>query len=119
ALRKAKLTSRHPDTITSLGQLGSAYLESQRFADAEVMLRECLALRDKEEPDGWRRFQTMSHLGSALAGQRKNAEAERIVVDGFEGLLARERQLPPRLKGELAAAGARIAPFSEAWGQPA
>ena len=119
ALRKAKLTPGHPDTITSLGQLGSAYLESKRFADAEVMLRECLALRDKAEPDGWQRFQTMSQLGAALAGQRQYAAAERMLVDGFEGLLAREKQLPSRLKGERAAAGARIAPFYEAWGQPA
>ncbi len=119
ALRKAKLTPGHPDTITSLGQLGSAYLESKRFADAEVMLRECLALRVQTEPDGWRRFQTMSQLGAALAGQRKYAEAERVLVDGCEGLLARAQQLLPRQKRELAAAGARIASFYEAGGQPA
>jgi non-specific serine/threonine protein kinase/serine/threonine-protein kinase len=118
ALRKAKLPAEHPDTIASVGQLGSAYLESQRFADAEAVLRECLALREKKEPDRWQRFQTMSHLGAALAGQQKYAEAERPLVDGFDGLLTRERQIPPPLKGELAAAGARIPPFYEAWGRP-
>ena len=119
AIRKAKLASGHPDTIASLGQLGSAYLESGRFADAEVVLRECLALRDQKEPDGWRRFQTMSQLGAALAGRTKYAEAERLLVDGFEGLLARERTVPPSQKRELATAGGRIVPFYEASGQPA
>ena len=119
ALRKAKLPPEHPDTIASLGQLGSAYLDLKRFADAEVTLRECLALRDKKQPDEWQRFQTMSHLGAALAGQRKYAQAERPLIDGFDGLLAREKKLPPRLKGEVAAAGERIPPFYEAWGQPA
>jgi hypothetical protein len=61
----------------------------------------------------------MSLLGAAMVGQAKYAEAERMLVDGFEGLLAREKQLPPRLQGELAAAGARIAPFYESRGQPA
>jgi tetratricopeptide (TPR) repeat protein len=119
ALRKAKLPPGHPDTITALGQLGSAYLQSKRFAEAEIPLRECLALCDKAEPDGWQRFQTMSQLGAALTGQAKYAQAERMLVDGFEGLRAREEQIPTRLKGELAAAGARIALFYEAWGQPA
>jgi tetratricopeptide (TPR) repeat protein len=119
ALRKAKLTLGHPDTIASLVQLGAAYLDSRRFADAEVTLRDCLALLDKTEPAGWRRFEAMSQLGAALAGQRKYADAERMLVDGFEGLLAREQQLPAALKGERAAAAARIAPFYEAWGQPA
>jgi eukaryotic-like serine/threonine-protein kinase len=118
-LRKAKLPPGHSDTILSLGQLGSAYLDSKRFADAEVVLRECLALRDKKEPDGWRRFQTMSQLGAALAGQAKYADAERLLVDGFEGLRTREKQLAPRQKGEVAAAGERIVRLYEAWGRPA
>jgi hypothetical protein len=61
----------------------------------------------------------MSELGAALAGQAKYAEAERMLVEGFEGLLDREERIPSRLKGELTAAGERIAPFYEAWGQPA
>jgi eukaryotic-like serine/threonine-protein kinase len=96
ALRKAKLTAEHPETIASLGQLGSAYLDSERFADAEAVLRKCLDLREKKDPEGWQRFQTMSHLGAALAGQKKYAQAERMLVDGFEGLLARQQQLPLR-----------------------
>src|SRR5262249_8780181 len=119
ALRKAKLPFGHPDTIASLGQLGAAYLDAMRFADAEFVLRECLALCEQREPDGWQRFQTMSQLGAALAGQARYADAERMLLDGFDGLRAREPQPSPRQKRELAAAGARIAPFYEAWGQPA
>jgi eukaryotic-like serine/threonine-protein kinase len=118
AMRKVKLGPDHLDTIASLAQLGAAYLKLERFADAETALRECLKLRDKKEPESWRRFQTMSQLGAALAGQRKYPQAEQMLVDGFNGLLAREKQDPPRLKTEVATAGARIAPFYEAWGRP-
>ena len=119
ALRKAKLPPGHPDTTTSLGQLGSAYLDSRRFADAEPVLRECLALREKQEPDGWPRFQAMSQLGAALAGQAKSTEAERMLVEGFEGLQAGDKPLAPNRQRELAAAGERIIRFYEASGQPA
>src|SRR5262249_11108336 len=101
-----------------LGQLGSAYLTAAQFAEAEVVLRECLALREEKEPDGWRRFQTMSQLGAALAGQKKYPEAEGLLVDGFEGLLHRQKNIPPRHKGELDAACDRIPPVYEALGQP-
>jgi non-specific serine/threonine protein kinase/serine/threonine-protein kinase len=119
AQRKAKLGPDHRDTIASLDQLGSAYLDKRRFADAEGVLRECLTLREKREPEDWRRFRTMSDLGAALAGLAKQADAERMLVDGFEGLLARESQMPARARGDLATIGARIATFYEARGQPA
>jgi hypothetical protein len=113
------LAPAHPATINSLALLGSAYLEKKRYADAERRLRECLELRQKKQPDDWRRFQTMSQLGAALAGQLKYAEAERMLIDAFDGLLARETQIGTRRKRELVDAGARIAALYEAWGQPA
>jgi hypothetical protein len=60
----------------------------------------------------------MSQLGAALDGQKKYADAERLLVDGFEGLLAHKTQIPARQKRELAAACARIPPLYEALGQP-
>ena len=119
AMRKAVLPPGHPETIAALGLLGSALLESKRLADAGSVLRECLALRNEKDRDGWRRFQTMSQLGAALSGQKKYTEAERPLIDGFDGLRAREEQIPAREKGELAAACARIPPMYEALGRPA
>jgi tetratricopeptide (TPR) repeat protein len=119
AIRKEKLTRGHGDTTNVLNQLGSACLQAGRFAEAEPVLRECLALREEKDPDDWGRFQTMGQLGAALAGQKKYAEAERPSVDGVEGLLDREKRIPPRRKGELADASARIPPLYESLGRPA
>src|SRR5262249_33044804 len=78
----------------------------------------CLDHRKKSQPDDWTCFHSMSQLGAALAGQKKYAEAEPLLIDGYEGLKAREVKIPAPAKKYLAAAAARIVPFYEAWGQP-
>ena len=61
----------------------------------------------------------MSQLGAALAGQAKYADAERMLIEGFEGLVAREKQISPRSKKELAIACERIVSCFDTWGKPA
>ncbi len=118
ALRKAKLGPDHVDTLASINHLGGAYLEMKRFADAEAPLRQTLTHREKTEPNSWRRYQAMSQLGAALAGQAKYAEAEPMLIEGFDGMMAREKDIPARLRKEVTAAAMRIVPFYEASGQP-
>jgi hypothetical protein len=63
-------------------------------ADAEPILRECLAIRRKAQPGSWAMCYTQSVLGDSLVGQQKYAEAEPLLVAGYEGLKAREEQIP-------------------------
>jgi hypothetical protein len=49
-------------------------------------LRACLAIREKKLPDDWRRFNAQSLLGGSLLGQQKYAEAEPLLVQGYEGM---------------------------------
>ena len=65
--------------------LGSNLLEQAKWSEAEPVLRECLAIRDKAMPDDWRRFNAMSLLGGALLGQGRYAEAEPLIVPGTRG----------------------------------
>ena len=72
-------------------------------------------------PDGWHRFSVMSHLGAALAGQRKYDEAERFLVEGYDGLKARAAQIPEKRptrldKSQLEDAAARVISFYETTG---
>jgi hypothetical protein len=46
-------------------------------------------------PDNWSTFNTRSVLGGALMGQGKLAEAESYLVQGYEGMKAREKDIPP------------------------
>ena len=41
-----------------------------------------------------------------------------MLIDGYEGLKAREAKIPPRFKKDLKAATSRIVPFYEKCGNP-
>jgi tetratricopeptide (TPR) repeat protein/tRNA A-37 threonylcarbamoyl transferase component Bud32 len=77
-----------------LARYGYAALRLRAFAEAEPILRECLTIREKNEPDQWQTFSTQSMLGEALLGQKKYAEAELLLLKGYEGMRAREKTIP-------------------------
>jgi hypothetical protein len=116
--RKANLLPDHPDTLASTDGLVDAYLGARRWAEAAVAAREGLEARTRKAPDDWPRFHTMSLLGAALAGQKQYAQAEPMLIAGYEGLKAREAKIPAPNRSRLRAAAARIVPFYEAWGKP-
>jgi hypothetical protein len=58
------------------------------------MLRDLLAIRQKQIPDSWLTFNTQSLLGGALLGQKKYVEAEPLLVKGYAGLKTREKTIP-------------------------
>ena len=72
----------------------------------------------KKGPDDWFCYLTQSQLGAALAGQKRHAEAEPLLVRGYEGLKAREAKIPAPRRNDVADAAARIVPFYAAWGKP-
>jgi tetratricopeptide (TPR) repeat protein len=117
-VRKGKLGPDHADTLTSMNNLVTSYLESKRWPEAESLARDCLELRRQTQADEWRRFHTMSQLGAALAGQGKFAEAEPLLIEGYEGMKQREAKISAHRKKDLAAAASRIVPFYETWNQP-
>ena len=71
-------------------------LQAKAFTEAEPLLRECLAIREKTQPDLWTTFNTQSLLGGALLGQKKYAEAEALLLAGYEGMKQREKSIPPQ-----------------------
>ena len=71
-------------------------LQAKAFTDAEPLLRKCLAIREKTQPDLWTTFNTQSLLGGALLGQKKYAEAEPLLLAGYEGMKRREKSIPPQ-----------------------
>jgi eukaryotic-like serine/threonine-protein kinase len=82
-----------PQLAGQLASCGLAWLGMKQFAEAEPLLRECLAIREAKEPDAWTTFNTHSMLGGALTGQKKYAEAEPLLVKGYDGMKAREKAI--------------------------
>jgi tetratricopeptide (TPR) repeat protein len=85
-----------PRLAGELARIGSGLLQAKTFAEVEPILRECLAIREKAEPDAWTTFNTRSQLGGVLLGQKKYAEAEPLLRQGYEGMKAREKAIPPQ-----------------------
>jgi eukaryotic-like serine/threonine-protein kinase len=100
-----------------LAGLGSNLLNQAKWSEAELVLRECLEIREKAVPDDWLQFSTMSQLGGALLGQGRYAEAEPLVVLGYEGMKAREAKIPAAAKACLPEAALRVVRLYEGWGQ--
>jgi len=76
-------------------QFALILLDVNEYADAAPILRECLAIREKQQPDAWTTFNTKSLLGEALLGQKKYADAETLLLTGYEGMKQREKTIPP------------------------
>ncbi len=102
----------------ALEALGADLDRQEKWTDAESVLREALALYDKKAPDSPVRFHAQSLLGGALLGQKKYAEAEPMLIQGYEGTRAREGKLTPTERRRLVESGKPIIRLYEAWGRP-
>ncbi|OAG13187.1 uncharacterized protein CC84DRAFT_1183616 [Paraphaeosphaeria sporulosa] len=94
SLRKGLLGREHPDTLTSVSNLGSVLSSQGKYEEAEAMQRRALEGYEKvlgrEHPD---MLTSVSNLGSVLSGQGKYEEAEamqRWALEGSEKVLGRE-----------------------------
>jgi tetratricopeptide (TPR) repeat protein/thiol-disulfide isomerase/thioredoxin len=106
-----------PRTASILARLGLSLIQRRIWAEAEPVLRECLAIREKSQPDEWSTFNTRSLLGSSLLGQKKFAEAEPLIVSGYEGMKAREAKIPPPGMPRFTEAAERVVRLYEEWGK--
>jgi serine/threonine protein kinase/lipopolysaccharide biosynthesis regulator YciM len=102
----------------NLQLLSFTLLLQKKFTDAEPILRDCLAIRAKKQPDRWLTFNTRSQLGGSLLGQQKYADAEPLLVQGYEGMKQRAAQIPARYTSRLTEALERLVQLYEATGKP-
>ncbi len=107
-----------PSAAMAMAALGLNLLKQEKFAEAEPLLRECLAIREKAQHDEWSTFNARSLLGGSLLGQKKYAEAEPLVLSGYEGMKARGAKIPAPAKSRLPEAGGRVVQLYDSWGKP-
>ena len=88
----------------------------QAWVEAEPLLRESLAIREKLAPDDWQTFHARSLLGAALLGQRKLAEAEPLLLAGFRGMQERRSGIAAKSLRRIAQALERLVQLYEAKG---
>jgi tetratricopeptide (TPR) repeat protein len=118
ARRRKTVQPDSPLLASDLVRLGHNLLNQERWSEAEPLLREALAIRAKASPDDWSRFTAMSLLGGALSGKAQYAEAEPLLVTGYDGMKAREPRIPVPERACLREAAERVIRLYEAWGKP-
>jgi tetratricopeptide (TPR) repeat protein len=112
-LERAKRGPQHPSLARTSSILARIHVGLGRLHEAEPLYRESLTIRNREMPNHWLRFDTMSRLGEVIARQRRFAEAEPLLLASFKGLEA------DSLRRERAAlAAARLRDLYAAWGRP-
>ena len=75
-------------------------------------------MRAKATPDEWARYDAMSLRGGSLLIEGRYAEAEPLVVGGYEGMKAREARIDVPERFRLREAAERVVHLYEAWNQP-
>jgi hypothetical protein len=89
-----KQLTKEDEKADDLAVRSQSLLAEKKWVEAEALIRQCLATREKMHPDAWSTFDTQSMLGGALLGQKKYAEAEPLLLAGYEGM-KREKSIPP------------------------
>ncbi len=112
------LGAEHPDTLQMLDGLADTLLARGAAAEAEKYFRDDISRREKATAADWAGAAARSGLGQALVQLGRNAEAEPLLIAGYEGLRKSESQLPASERKTIAIAGARVVALYTRWGKP-
>jgi serine/threonine protein kinase/tetratricopeptide (TPR) repeat protein len=102
----------------ALTHLALTFLFERRFEEAEPLLRESLAIRKDTAPDDWRFFNNQSQLGGCLLERGNYAQAELLLLSGYEGMHQRAAAIADPLRPRLKEALQRLTQLYTAWHKP-
>jgi eukaryotic-like serine/threonine-protein kinase len=104
ALAVRRKLPTNQQVVTVLMALGDALVGQRRFPEAIPHLREANAIFDKGGPlrTPWYKPEAQSSLGAALAGTEERADAERLLLAGYQGLNDLPSTPPVRLRASIA-----------------
>jgi len=115
--RKA-LGNEHWFTMVAMSDLALVYQLQEKFAQSEPLAREAVETYRKQQPDDWQRYRAESLLGASLAGQKKYAEAEPLLLAGYQGMTARKDKIAVPDRYHLDRAHEWLVQLYTAWGKP-
>jgi serine/threonine protein kinase/Tfp pilus assembly protein PilO len=106
--------SRRNAMANTLGWLAVNLLLQERYAEAEPLARQSVAMNQIGDPKGcyW-----VSVLGAVLLGQQKYAEAEPFLLKGYEGMKQNE-PVHPVVRRRMAEVAGWLVRLYEATNQP-
>jgi hypothetical protein len=115
---RTTLGPEHSTTLGIMSRLALNLSNQKKFSESESIMRECILIHEKRQPDEWPSFNTKAQLGVILMAQKKYAEAEPLLLSGLEGMRKRAATLPPPVKAHLAKGLEKLAQLYDEWGKP-
>jgi len=114
---QARLQAEDAAMIETVGSLTGVLVNQGKWIEAEASAREGLTLRERKMPDDWRTFNFRSVLGGICAAQHKYADAEPLLLSGYQGMKERETEIPAFGESFYKASLQRLVQFYEATGR--
>ncbi|HEV7926949.1 MAG TPA: serine/threonine-protein kinase, partial [Verrucomicrobiae bacterium] len=104
-------------TIVVQTNLTEAQLQD-KYAAIEPVARQCQTALTDKFPDEWVSFSGRCLLGCCLVGEKKYAEAEPLLLSGYDGMKQREDKVPASIKPRLIGVAAALQELFEATNRP-
>ena len=108
----------NPDTLDTMADFSSSCLAQNKYAESESLAREAGDGGKTARPDGWQTFFAKSLLGASLAGRKKYAEAEPLLLQGYRGMLARKNLIAAPDRYRIERAHQWLVQLYKDWGKP-
>lgn len=115
--RERLLGADHPDTLACRFELAATRLQQRKFAEAASLLRDYRSARSKQSPADWTTFHAQSLQGAALLAEKDFANAEPLLLGGYDGLKLHESQIPAESRSVLIDATRRLVQLYDGWGK--
>jgi tetratricopeptide (TPR) repeat protein len=87
------LGPEHPFVLESEVSLALTLQSMGKSAESEPVIRHVMEVNRSKQPGSWQFFLAESLLGASLAQQRKYAEAEPLLLEGYRGMEARKQRI--------------------------
>jgi tetratricopeptide (TPR) repeat protein len=116
--RRHMLGSVDKHTMESAADLALVHQLQGKFAKSESLAHEALDFYVTKRPDDWQRYRSESLLGASLSGQKKYAEAEPLLLEGYKGMLVRKDRIAVPDQYCLDRAREWLIALYQNWGKP-
>jgi len=113
------LGEEHPTTLSNMNDFAILYQSEGKYPEAEALMRKAVDRWKKIEANGsrWRLYECQSLLGASLAGQKRYAEAEPLLIAGHQGLLQVQATIPFRNRLSVQKSGDWLDGLYRDWGK--
>jgi eukaryotic-like serine/threonine-protein kinase len=117
-VQRRVLGDDNSDALDTMNALALLYMKQLKYARAEALLHQAVNGYQGTGLNTWGRYNCESMLGASLAGQKKYAEAEGLLLSGYEGMVQREATIPAPSRFKVEQAGKWIVQLYQGWGKP-